>query len=431
LIGCTALILLGSEGFATHLDLKWSQAVPHQNTVFHGLLKFVPWGVFDRLVDKFDGDRDARATTSRSQLIAMLLAQTSELKSLRDIEAAMASHWRQFYHLGAKPVSRSALSTVNAQRSPEIFNGLLTALMGQLQAGYRRKIGDCVRLIDSTSVKLSSLTRGWASFSAEVCGAKAHIVYDPDADQPVYLAVTPSNVNDITAAKAMPIEAGATYVFDLGYYDFGWWAKLDAQQCRIVTRLKRNTPFSVVEDREVAPHGRILSDRTGHLPQRRAASRRNPLSKPVREIRVVNDSGKILRIFTNDLDASAQDIADLYKQRWAIELFFRWVKQTLEIKHFLGMSENAVRIQIAVALIAFMLLRLAHEANRIVESPLKFTRLVRANLMHRREIIDLLRPPPREASPQFKFDFGRASHDRPNKRTRTNMITRAQIAATC
>ena len=179
LIERTALILLGSEGFATHLDLKGSQAVPHQNTVFHGLLKFVPWGVYDRLVEKFDGRRDARATNARSQLVAMLLAQTCELKSLRDIETAMASHSRPLYHLGAQPVSRSALATVNAQRSPEIFNGLLAALMSQLQVGYRRKIGDCVRLIDSTSVKLSSLTRGWARFSAEVCGAKAHIVTIP------------------------------------------------------------------------------------------------------------------------------------------------------------------------------------------------------------------------------------------------------------
>jgi Transposase DDE domain/Domain of unknown function (DUF4372) len=411
--------------------MKWSQAVPHHNSVFHELLKFLPWGVFDRLVEEFRGDHDARATTTKSHLVAMLLAQTSELESLRDIETAMASHARQFYHLGAEPVSRSALATVNAHRSPEIFNGLLAALMSQLQAGYRRKIGDCVRLIDSTSVKLSSLTRGWASFSTEVCGAKAHIVYDPDADQPLYLAVTPSNVNDITAAKAMPIEAGATYVFDLGYYDFGWWAKLDAQQCRIVTRLKRNTPFSVVEEREVAPLGPILSDRIGYLPQRMAASRQNPMSKLVREIRLVNDSGKILRIFTNDLTACAQEIADLYKKRWAIELFFRWVKQTLKINHFLGTSENAVRIQIAVALIAFMLFRLAHEANKIVESPLKFTRLVRANLMHRREIRDLLRPPPREASPQYKFDFGRASPDRPNKRTRATMPTHAQAAAPC
>jgi hypothetical protein len=394
------------QRFAKQLDTKWSQAVPHHNSVFHGLLKHLPWGVFNRLVDEFHGDWDARATSSRSHLIAMLLAQVTGLKALREIEANMASHAGQLYHLGAEPVSRSALATVNAQRSPEIFNRLLSALMKQLQAGYRRKIGDCVRLVDSTSVRLSSFTKKWASFSQSVCGAKAHIVYDPDADQPLYLMVTPSNVNDITAAKQMPIEAGATYVFDLGYYDFGWWSKLDAAGCRIVTRLKANTRFDVVEDREVAPDGAVLSDRIGHLPKRMAASRRNPMSGPVREIRVAAENGKSLRIFTNDLFAPADEIAALYKRRWAIELFFRWVKQTLKIKHFVGTSENAVRIQIAVALIAFVLMRLAHEANRIVNSPLAFARLIKANLMHRRDIGDLLRPPPRAETQQYELDFG-------------------------
>jgi hypothetical protein len=287
----------------------------------------------------------------------------------------------------------------------EVFSGLLSALMAQLQAGYRRKIGDCIRLIDSTSVPLSSLSGDWATFSVGVYGAKAHIIYDPDADQPLYLIVTAANVNDITAAKQMPIEAGATYVFDLGYYDFGWWARLDRAGCRIVTRLKSNTPFEVVEDRPVPQGSPILSDRIGYLPKRLAASRRNPMSGLVREVQVIGESGKVLRIFANDLKASAQDIADLYKRRWAIELFFRWVKQTLKISHFFGTSENAVRIQIAVALIVFLLLRLAHDANRIVASPLAFARIIRANLMDRRPIAELLKPPARPGPEQRAFEF--------------------------
>jgi hypothetical protein len=267
-----------------------------------------------------------------------------------------------------------------------------------------------VRLIDSTGVRLSGLSGDWATFSTGVCGAKAHIIYDPDADQPLYLVVTAANVNDITAAKAMPIEAGATYVFDLGYYDYGWWARLDQAGCRIVTRLKANTPFEVVEDRPIAAGSSILSDRTGYLPKRLAASRQNPMSKLGREIHVIIETGTVLRIFTNDLSASAQEIADLYKRRWAIELFFRWVKQTLKIGHFFGTSENAVRLQIVVALIAFVLLRLAHDANRIVNSPLAFARLIRANLLHRRSIAELLQrsSPPDSGPPQIMFDFGAA-----------------------
>src|ERR1700682_2401555 len=126
------------------------------------------------------------------------------------------------------------------------------------------------------------------------------------------------------------------------------------------------------------------------LPNRLPLPRHNPMSGLVREVRVVIETGKMLRIFTNNLTASAAEIADLYKRRWAIELFFRWVKQTLKINHFLGTSENAVRIQIAVALIAFVLLRLAHDANKIVASPLAFARLIRTNLVHRRPIAELL-----------------------------------------
>jgi len=402
--------------------------VRHQSIVFHGLLKPVPWAMFDRLVDEHDADWDDRLVKTKAHLIAMLYAQVCGLHSLREIEAGLLSHAGKLYHLGGDTISRSALSTANALRPVEVFEGLLSTLMAQLQAGYRRKIGDCVRLIDSTSVKLSNLSGKWASFSAGVCGAKAHIVYDPDADQPLYLMVTASNVNDITAAKEMPIDPAATYVFDLGYYDYGWWAKLHQANCRIVTRLKANTPFDVVAVRPVAAGSSILSDRTGYLPKRLAASRKNPMSNLVREVQIVIETGKVLRVFTNDLTASAQEIADLYKRRWAIELFFRWVKQTLKINHFLGTSENAVRIQIAVALIAFLLLRLAHDANRIVKSPLAFARLIHANLMHRRTIDELLRPSAKPKQRQTAFNFAPLATRAAQRRRASRDCTSMQIA---
>jgi IS4 transposase len=393
---------------ANHLDRKGIKAVQHQNIVFHGVLKHIPWSIFDRLVAEFSADVDPRGLTTKAHLISMLYAQFCGARSLREIETNLRSHASKLYHLGGCTVSKSALSTANASRPVEVFGGLLSALMAQLQRGYRRKIGDCVRLIDSTSVKLSNLSGNWATFSTGVCGAKAHIVYDPDADQPLYLIVTPANVNDITAAKQMPIEPKATYVFDLGYYDYGWWARLDEADCRIVTRLKANTRFEIVEERPIPAGSSILSDRTGHLPKRLAASRTNPMSGLVREVQIIIETGKMLRIFTNDLDASAQEIADLYKRRWVIELFFRWIKQTLKISHFFGTSENAVRIQIAVALIAFLLLRLAHDANMVVKSPLAFARLIQANLMHRRPLAELLAtsPPPTPPPQQSILDFG-------------------------
>ena len=189
----------------------------------------------------------------------------------------------------------------------------------------------------------------------------------------------------------MPIEAGATYVFDLGYYDYALVG--EAGRRGLPHRDAAQEQHAADADRRAADPARccrsggaILSDRIGLLPARQANSRSNPFSDAVREVRVRIDTGKVLRILTNDLHAPAEEIADLYKRRWAIELFFRWVKQTLRIKQFIGTSENAVRIQVAVALIAFLLLRLAHAGQRAVPNLLEFVRSVRVHLLSRRDI---------------------------------------------
>jgi len=362
----------------------------HQNSVFHSVLKHVPWSTFDRLVARHGADGRVRRLTTRSQFVALLYGQLSGAGSLREIVTGLESHAARLYHLGADPVRRSTLSDANALRPAGVFAELLAKMMRQAHRGLRRKLAETTYLIDATGVRLNERSAGWARFSAGVCGAKVHVIYDADADRPIYAAVSAANVNDITMARQMPIEAGATYVFDLGYYDYAWWAKLDAAGCRIVTRFKSNTPLDPVEALSVPPGSDILSDRIGFLPIRQARSRRNPMPQAVREVRLVTETGKVLRVLCNDLDASAQEIADLYKRRWAIELFFRWVKQTLRITRFLGTSENAIRIQIAVALIAFLLLRLAQTAQKGVLGSLAFARLVRANLMHRRRIDRLL-----------------------------------------
>lgn len=366
----------------------------HHNSVFHDLLQWVPWSDFDRLTAAHGADRRVRRLPTKSQFIALLYGQFAGASSLREIVGGLESHAARLYHVGGCPVSRSTLADANATRPSAVFSELFALMVARAQRGLRRAIGEATYLIDSTAVRLSGAGSAWARFSATACGAKLHVVYDPAADRPIYAAVSAAKLNDITAAQAMPIEAGATYVFDLGYYDYAWWARLDAAGCRIVTRFKSNTRLSVTAQRPVPEGGAILSDRIGRLPQRQARSRKNPFDAPVREVRVRIDTGKVLRILSNDLEASAQEIADLYKRRWGIELFFRWVKQTLKIRRFLGTSENAVRIQLAVALIAFLLLRLAQASQKAVESPLAFARLVRANLMHRKRLDRLNAPRP-------------------------------------
>src|SRR6202041_4212347 len=347
-----ALILLCSKRLATFWDTEKDQAMLHQNSVFHGLLKHVPWHRFDRLVEDHGADARVRQLSTKSQLVALLYGQLSGAASLREIVTGLSSHAVRLYHVGAAPVRRSTFSDANAQRPVSVFTDLLAMMMKQAHRGLRRKLAETTYLIDATSARLNERSAGWARFSAGVCGAKVHVIYDADADRPIYAAVTAANVNDITMARQMPIEPGATYVFDLGYYDYAWWAALDAAGCRIVTRFKKNTPLHSAISMPVEAATGILSDSIGFLPGRQAKNRRNPMQGAVREIVVTMETGGTLRILSNDLDAPAKEIADLYKRRWQIELFFRVMKQTLKITHFIGRSENAVRIQIAVALIA-------------------------------------------------------------------------------
>ena len=205
--------------------------------------------------------------------------------------------------------------------------------------------------------------------------------------------MTSARVNDITPAKRFPIEPGATYVFDKGYYDLAFWATLDANGCRFVTRLKKNSPVTLIETRPLEPGSPILADRVASLSKRLASSRRNPFDKPVRLVDVRIDSGKEITLVSNDLDAPAADIAALYKQRWQIELFFKWIKQNLKIRHFLGTSENAVRIQIITALIAYLLLRLAQIRTGTGLGLQAIARLVAKTTFQRRALAELFEPP--------------------------------------
>jgi len=382
----TTLILLVSRVSRLTWTRKGINAVRHTNSVFHDILKLVPWATFDRLVGEFGTDDWVRSFTTRNQFHVLLFAQLGGAASLRDVEAVMSSHQARLYHSGAKAPKRSTLADANRNRDPRVFSTLFEHMLRASTRGFRRKMGDAVRLIDSTGLHLAGVGAQWARFSSDVFGAKAHIVYDPDLGRPVYHVVTAANVNDITGAKQMPIEAGATYVFDLGYYDFSWWARLDAAGCRLVTRFKTNTPLREAKEMPLAEGSDVLSDRIGFLPARQCNNRKNPMHDAVREIVVETETGKRLRILTNDLDAPAQEIADLYKRRWQIELFFRVMKQTLKITKFLGRSENAVRTQIAVALIAFLLLRQLQELTQEKHGFLELVRLVRANLMHRKDV---------------------------------------------
>ena len=361
----------------------------YQDTVFGGLMKAFPRWRFEALVRRHGADRRVRRLPCWSQFLAMVYAQLSGARSLREVIAALERFPGSHAHLGLKPVRRSTLADANRLRPAALFEDVLAALAGQLSGSAGRQGREMLRLIDATRVTVGKRITHW-----QVDGSvKLHVVYDPGMETPVCFAVTSARVNDITPAKRFPIEPGAIYVFDKGYYDFGFWAALDAKGCRFVTRLKKNSPVAVFETREVTPDGAVLADRVGHLSQRLAGSRRNPFDKPVRAVTVRIDSGKEITLLTNDLDAPAEEVAALYKQRWQIELFFKWIKQNLKIRHFLGASENAVRIQILTALIAYLLLRLAQHATGTALTLQAIARLVAKTTFQRRPLAELFDPP--------------------------------------
>lgn len=358
--------------------------MPVQATVFSVVMQHVPWGVLDRAGKKSGADKRVRDFSLRSHLAAMVVAQLSSARSLREVEATMAANAKAFSRIGIDPAAKSTLADANRLRPAEIFEALVAPLLACLPRKLRQDLKDVLRLMDATPIQPGPGAADWARFQKRLVGAKIHVVYDPDERVPVFFHVSAGNCNDITVAKTVvPIETGTTYVFDLGYYDYGFWAKLHAAGCRFVTRVKYNTPLTEIESRPVPPGTAIRGDRIVTLPKRQTHSRKNPFSGHGREVVVEIDSGKTIALFTNDLTSPAETIAELYKTRWKIEIFFRWIKQNLRIRKFLGCSRNAVRIQVAVAMLAYIILYIIHAASNLGKNIQTFTAVIRQNLFHR------------------------------------------------
>jgi hypothetical protein len=374
-----------------------------QNTVMSGLLKAVPRDQFAKLVAAHGSDRRVRHLSSWSQFVALMTAQLAGCRSLREIEAILGSQVGSLYHLGTERVCRSTLAAANAKRPAGLFQDLFALLLDRLAERLPAGVaGEAVRLVDATTIRLAEAAHRWAQRCSDHAGVKLHLVFDPTAVLPTYFTITPCRINDIVEAEKLPLQPGTTYVMDRGYYDFAFWWSLEQAGCRFVTRLKTHSPTRLVEERPVAGE-RILADRVVRLNDRLKTQRANPYQRPLREILVERDGEPALRLVTNDLDRPAEAIAELYKTRWQIELFFKWIKQNLKIKRFLGTSENAVRLQIVAALIAYLLIHHAHRLSHAPTTRQRFRQLLRASLWQRRPLAELLRrkPPPPLAVPQL------------------------------
>lgn len=289
----------------------------------------------------------------------MVYAQLAGVSSLRELETGFNQHRSQHYHLNARPVRRTTLADANGKRNPEIFADVLRTLMQLAGRRIKQDREQMLYLLDSTSIALRGRGSQWAQPSAtRTPGLKVHVLYSAGQQLPVRQTITAANVNDVDEGRRLPLEAGATYVFDKGYCHYGWWSRIDASGARFVTRLKTNAAVRAVASNEVPAQdaATILGDTCVRFANRsNRGGHRNLYDGQLRRIEVARQDQEPLVLVTNDLDSPAAEIAQLYRERWQIELFFKWIKQHLSIKRFLGESENAIRIQLLTALIAYVL----------------------------------------------------------------------------
>jgi IS4 transposase len=298
----------------------------------------------------------------------MVYAQLAEVSSLRELEAGFNQHRSHHYHLNARPVHRTTLGDANKKRNPQIFADTLRELLQLAGRSIRNEREDILYLLDSTSIPVRGRGSQWTAASAtRTPGLKVHVLYSSGQQLPVCHTITAANINDVDEGRRLLIEPGATYVFDKGYCDYGWWSRIDAAGARFVTRAKGNAALRLVCTNEVPPAsaGTILRDEIVRFAHRcNRGGHRNAYEAQLRRIEVARPAQDSLLLLTNDLHAPATQIAQLYKDRWGIELFFKWLKQHLSIKRFLGESENAVRVQLLTALIAYVLVAILNAKDK-------------------------------------------------------------------
>ena len=324
-------------------------------TVFHQLLRLVPNSLFDNLVHTHKADKRRRRLFTRDHFQLLLFAQWVGLKSLREIVHGVA---------GFIPVRRSTLDDANAGIPWTFYRDLFSGLRHL----YRAKIGGNsafpeagrVMILDSTLIPLCLALFPWAHYRQRKGALKLHTLLDEDTLVPDAIIVTEGRVHDLTAAKTLPVLPGVTLIFDRGYFDGAYWFRLHRNGAFFVTRMKGRTGFVCGDSHPVEPGSGVRRDWTGHLEGKPGKA----YPEPLRLIRFVDpETKKDMEFLTNRFDLPAQTIADLYKRRWQVELFFKWIKQHLKIKTFLGTDENTVLTQIWVAMIAYLLLRIVAKGD--------------------------------------------------------------------
>ena len=367
-------------------------------TVFNQFLKQVPRSVFNKFVDKFKGDYRTRVFKCWSQFGVMLFVQLTGKISLRDTVIGFSNKENYFYHLGIKNVARSTLADANQNRDWRIYEELFNEVLVRchdVAPKHKFRFNNKLQSLDATTIDLCLDVFPWANFRQTKGGVKLHTKLDHSGHIPSFLNITDAKTHEIRVARALQFEPGSILAFDKAFIEFRWLHNIHQNHGYWVTRMKKNIKYSILRKPEQQlPELSKRARKKGILKDviiRLSGSKASDL--PI-ELRLVvyqdPETGKIYEYITNIFHLSALTIAEIYKARWDIEKFFRWIKQNLKVKTFIGTSENAVKTQIWIAMITYLLLAYIKYKTRCSYTLLEIQRLVRENIFARMSLNSLL-----------------------------------------
>lgn len=367
---------------------------------------------FQKAVEETKSERHARGFNSWDHFVAMEFCQLGNAQSLREISGGLASSQGRLEQLGTKPVSPSTLWYANEHRPWQLFEKVFHRMYDKLQSemGAKTKFRLKNRLlsIDSTHVSLCSEMFSWATYSRQKGAVKLHFTLDHAGYLPCAMVITTGRYSELTVARRQHYEAGTILVMDRGYVHFEWFHQLNRSGIRFITRLKKDTRYEVVEGRPVPKDSGIIADEIIRLTSRRS---RKVYPEQLRLVSLQKPNGEMLRFLTNEMRLAASTIANVYKDRWQVEIFFKTLKQNLRIKSFVGTSPNAVWTQIWSALIAMLILKYLQWKATFGWSFSNLVYFLRMNLFVYRDLWDWLHhpfadPSPPPATPQLELRLG-------------------------
>ena len=366
----------------------------HHNTVFAQLLKFLPRHEFEAEARRHQRGQGLRVMSRWAQFAALGLAQLTGRQSLRDIVSNLAAQGRKLYHLGVGTVSRSSLARVNTEQPYTLYEALFERLLGRCREhaprhGFRFK--NKLYAVDASTIDLCLAVFPWATFRRTKAAIKLHVGLDEAGHLPSFVSVTEGKTADVTVVRTWIFPAGSVVVADRAYMDFKWFHQLQAQGVTFVTRLKRGVRYRVTDTHGVRRGTGVISDETIELTSARG---RKAYAAPLRRVVYKDPVTKNRYVFvTNNTTRVAKTIADIYKSRWQIELFFKWIKQHLKVKRFVGRSKNAVMTQLWVAMCMYLLLAYLKFVMRVSWSLHRMLQVLQLNVFERRLLQELFTTP--------------------------------------